>query len=422
METLISALLLVVVAGAIFTAIDVAARSGADDRNRTRANAIASEDQARLTAMKVSQLGNLRETREVVRDDVTYTVVSTGNYVSDSSGTTDCSGESTASYVAIESSVSWGSLRGRPPVRLETLITPPGGPITPDKGALAVSTTDGESAPIEGVTITGNGPTTFSGITNANGCVIFANLPEGNYTMSAAALAGYVDNDGNLPIDRNTSVTGLGTNVVALQLARPGQINVSYRTRPRGTNTQPASTNFDTATVFNVGMTAPKSFGTAGTMTSTLAAGPLFPFDSPINVYGGGCTAHNPAGKSGVPATATANVIVPQGGSVGATVDLPALYLDVRNGTPSNPGTLRAGATVHVTDITSGCEPVKRSYVSNASGRVDIGLAYGTYFICSRVSSSLRDAIASRTVMNYSSGTSATLYLGRQASGSSTCA
>lgn len=412
-ELLIGAMLLVVIAGAAFTAIEVAARSGTEDRNRTRAHAIAEEDQARMRAMQMSQLVNLNQTRTVTEDNIAYTVVSRSYWVSDATGTSECTGDASADYLSVTSTVTWPSLSGRPPVKLESLITPPGGAVSPDKGALAVSVVDGDAEPMEGVTITGEGLMSFTGVTNENGCVIFAGLPEGNYTVGANALSGLVDQDGKPPINRPTSVIALSTNIVALQLAPPGTVNVGFTSKLTA-NGPAVTTTGDTVTAYNTGMTQAVRFGTVGQAVSQVEAKPLFPFSSPVSFYAGNCIEHDPSGKAGVPESAIGNATVLPNSAVSATVEMPALHVTVRNGTPSNPGATVANVPLLVRDV-SGCtvngEGPLRQFQTNANGQVDTGLPYGKYAVCALLNGSNFDFLGNVNVQNYAAGTSITLYL-----------
>ena len=89
--------------------------------------------------------------------------------------------------------------RRAPPVLHQSTVAPPNGSISEDHGALAVSVQNGQGQGIGGVGLTGSGAGSFSGTTGANGCVIFGNLPEGNYTLTPVGSTGLVDRDGNPP-------------------------------------------------------------------------------------------------------------------------------------------------------------------------------------------------------------------------------
>ena len=135
--------------------------------------------------------------------------------------------------------------------------------------------------------------------------------------------------------------------------------------------------------VFNTGMTAAKMFGTpGGTRLSPRLATPLFPFASPVSVYGGACSNNLPSGAGSAPAVPS--VTVTPGGTSNVTVQLPALNLTVRNGTSSSPGTVVNNARVVTYDLE--CEingnPIEREFRTNTSGQLNTsnrGLPWGTY-------------------------------------------
>ncbi len=166
----------------------------------------------------------------------------------------------------------------------------------------------------------------------------------------------------------------------------PGSINVTFKTRIDGTV---VATTQDTVVVFNTGMTNAATYGTVGTRVTTLAATSLFPFSSPDAVYAGSCAENNPdPDELGLPAVAgaKADISVISNQATPAEIQLPALDLTVRRGNSSgSPGSPLSDATVKVTDTQCSVSgtPVKRTYTTNSSGKLDTpGLPYGIYDIC----------------------------------------
>src|SRR4029077_15475443 len=231
----------------------------------------------------------------------------------------------------------------------------------------------------------------FGGPAGAAGCVLWRNLPAGNYSMTAAGAAtGMVDPDGNAPTAQTVSVVDQATNTVNLQYDQPGSIPVTFTTRRQsdnalvtvGTNLpsgQPVKA--DSVMAFNTGMTTgPKRFGTApGTYASTITAAGIFPFSSPVSVYAGLCQ------NAAVDGAAVASVNVPPGGSQAATVQLPALHLNVYQGA-TTASAKAVGATVTVEDLLCPNIPTagfKRTFTTNALGQLDNpGLPMSDYRIC----------------------------------------
>ena len=366
-EVMVSAVLMIVIAVSVFGALEASGRAGSQERLRARAFAIAQDDQARMRSLKVSDVTRLSEFRDVVQDGRTYRVVSTGLPKLDRTATSTCeSGNSSADYVAINSTVTWNDMGGRPPVVIESLIAPPNGTLEANRGALGVSVVDSRSNPYSGITVAGSGAGTFSGTTTSTGCAIFGDLPVGNYNVTAAT-ANVVDADGLAPAATPTSVVAGSSNTLSLQYDRPSGFTVGFRTIKSGTTV--SATTFDRMRVFNTGMTQSKSFGTAGTFASTLKATGLFPFSSAYVVWAGACDANNPG--SGL---ALGSYIVPVGqtapSSANVNVQLPSLNIQAYKGTSSSSnGGASSGATVKVTD--DDCPAAgTRTYTTNSSGRL----------------------------------------------------
>ncbi len=217
-------LLLTIVAVGAFTAFDAATRSTAEERHRARANALAEADISRMRSMRISDLSNLVQTRTSCRTAQKYTVTSLAEYQTDGTGTASCeAGAASADYIKVSSKVTWPSLGSRPPVVSASLVAPPNGSISANAGGLAIAVENAANVGIPGVGISGSGAGSFSGTTGSTGCVIFGNLPAGNYTVTVSGVAnGLVDVDGNPPGPVSTSVVGESTNTLSLQYDNPG--------------------------------------------------------------------------------------------------------------------------------------------------------------------------------------------------------
>jgi Tfp pilus assembly protein PilV len=419
-EVLVASILMVTISLGALAAIDAATRSTAQERNRAQAHGVAQADQARMRSMRISDLANLNQTRTVTEQGTNYTVVSRGEYVTDTTGTASCDeGTASADYIRITSTDTWPAIGSRPAVVTEGIVSPSSGSIASDRGALAIEVRDAQDNGIPGVPVSGSGAGSFSGTTGSTGCVIIGNLPEGDYTLSVSGLAsGLIDHDGNPPDNIPTSVIGQSTNTVVLQFAEPGSIPVSFTTRNSSGNL--VASQADSVIVFNTGMSTPKTFGTPGTPATTITANNLFPFSSPDAVYAGTCQGDNPNPNDDEPPPvpqAVADVIVPAGGSAPATIQLPALFITVRSGTSSfNPGSLVSGATVRVADQNCPDDPTtgfKRTFTTNSQGTLsNPGFPYSDYEVCVG-NSSKHKTVTNVSVKNMTSGTTlSTFYLG----------
>ena len=189
LEVVVSALLVVIVAVGVLGAVEAATRSTSEERHRARAHGIAEEDLARMRSMRISDLSNLNQTRTVTSDGTPYTVVSRAEFATDATGTASCqAGLAAADYILITSTITWPSIGGRAPVREQSIVAPPNGSVSANSGSLAIRVENAQNNGIAGVGLSGSGAGSFSGSTGSNGCVIFGNLPAGNYTLDRLGL------------------------------------------------------------------------------------------------------------------------------------------------------------------------------------------------------------------------------------------
>ena len=372
-EVLVSGLLLVIVALGVFAGFDGASATSGTIKARAMASGVAQQDQERMRAFKLALLSNYRETRSQTIAGVPYKVVSRGDWISDASGSTACgSASARADYLKISSTVTWPAMVGAKPIKAESLVAAPNGSFGPSQGSLGVTVRDGSGTGVGGVPVSLSGTAARTDVTDDFGCVLYAFLPAGNYTVTLAA-PGYVDRQGSNTVTKSVSVIGEATNNVSLEYDRAGSIDIRFDTKVGAAAPQPA--NWDTATISHSGLNPPgtRLFGTAGVSKATLAAGGLFPFNDPYAVYAGNCGNANPSVYGHTPAFVT----VAAGTGYGATVRLPALNLDVRRA-----GAPLAAARVRVTPKVIGCAGVL-TFATNAAGVLPApGVPYGAYDVC----------------------------------------
>lgn len=421
-EVLVSALVIVLVGGAILTLLQATARSAADSRNRSLAQALAEEDQSRLRSMQISKLNRLNQNWSVKLGGTTYSINSTAQFVNNTSGTASCTGGNvSADYVRITSTVTWPARKGRPPVVTQSIIAPSNGSLNPGHGTLTVSTINAAGQPLPGVGLAGSGPANFSGTSDEAGCANFADLPAGNYTLTPTA-AGLVDKDGKAPAAMIRGVPPSGTQTVQLQYDKPGALEVDFKYRVGATATF-AVAKAKSIQVFNTGIGTPLTVSAPGGNPAEKIAttGKLFPFTTPYAAYAGSCVDNNPNPNSetGAPgALAVASITVPPGASVAplptGTIQLPALNITVKKG-----GAALVGAKVRLTGTCS----FSRNVTTIAGGTLaEPGLPWGTYDVCisgTNTSGNMRRKTYSGiAVQNLTSGTTIEIDTNSMSSGS----
>jgi Tfp pilus assembly protein PilV len=409
-EVLVSALIVVIVGGAVLTTLQATARSAGDSRNHSIAQAIAQEDQARLRSTRVSTLNRLNQTYPVVLDGTTFSVTSTGVFVNNTSQTASCtSGQTSADYIRITSSVTWPALGERPPVTMQSIVSPSNGSLDPGHGTLTISAINAAGLPLPGVGISGSGPANFSGTTDAGGCAVFADLPAApSYTVTPSA-PGLVDKLGHAPAALNPSpgVPPSGTNTAQVQYDIPGTIEADFKYRV-GNSGEFKSSNQRSIAIFNAGtgQSAPTFISGGSNPVAAIKSEALFPFTSNYAVYAGSCTENNPnptSNPAAPGAAAVTGVGVTPGANLKATIQLPAFNLTVKkSGTP-------AAAKVKITGTCS----FSREYATTTSATgtlVDVGLPWGTYNMCAQTGSGAsivrRSLSSSVAVQNLAAATS----------------
>jgi type II secretory pathway pseudopilin PulG len=393
-EILVSALVLAIVAGAVVTLLNATGRAGAQERRRSQAYAVAQEDQARLRAMRLTSLNNLKEENKVTMNGTTFTVVSTGVFVNNKSGSTSCTtGEVSADYVVIGTRVTWPSGGSTSPAAtIKSILSPANGSLDPTHGNLSITVKNASGVGIAGIGLSGVGASTFSATTDTSGCAMLADLPEGNYTVTPTGLASsLVDQDGK-PVGAFTvGVSGSTTTPVPRLYDLPGKVEkVAFKTKKADGTL--INSSADTIVVFNQGMTVGEVFGTAGgTRNATFApVSSLFPFLSPDSVYAGSCGYNNPNPKGEINPPGAAAIgsaqITANGVAPAITLQLPALYVNAWTGrSSSSKGSAFNNADVWVRDenCTNGSTKVLRRMATNAEGTLsDPGLPWGKYEVC----------------------------------------
>jgi Tfp pilus assembly protein PilV len=415
LEVVVSALILGLIALSTLTALDTASRFSSEEQKRSQASDLAQQDQDRLRSMTVAQLSNLNQTRTVTLGLNTFTIASTAQFVSDSTGTSSCNASASGDYIKTTSTVTWSTIGSRPPVIAESVITPAVG------GTVVVKVVDGKGNPVPGMNVSGAGA--GSNTTGPDGCAIFGGLLPGTFNFTASQ-AGYVDKDGNTspPASQQaTTVVDAATARKAFQFDRAGQIAVSFDTRVAGVV---GASSADMITMFNNNMTLP-SFRWAGTLSSyqlTITATQMFPFSSAYTVYAGSCPGDAPS-QNGV--ASDPSVTVPPGGTGSLLLHLPAINLSVLSGTVTVPGSPVARPHVVLTDQNCGGSPptqggsplIEHVLPTTTPGAlVDPGQPFGTYTLCAD-NGLVHVQIANIANNDLVNGTNATLYLGSGGAG-----
>jgi Tfp pilus assembly protein PilV len=370
-EVLVSALVVGLAVVGVFVALDAATATSGQNKARNVAANLAEADQERLRGMKVADLSNLRQTTPKTIDGGTYTVNSRTDWVNDKSGTQSCtSADSSLDYLKLTTTVTSPKLRGVKPVTTESIQAVPNGTF-PNQGSVVVQITNRSGTGVSGLSVTLAGANTYSQTTNVNGCVIFAYVPVGTYTLSFGRTDWV---EATYPNRQNVSdsvvVSSEQTSRKAYMYDTAGSISVVESAG------NPISGN--QFTVFHTQLTPINSRVFAGTTTGNV----LFPFSSMYSVWAGACGSGNPTlytGQTANPSVPPSQPLTP-GGSVTFSVRQPALKV-----TLTTSATLARNGTVVVKPTVAGCaaNTVKTlATTSTRTGTVTFPVPYGPYTVC----------------------------------------
>jgi hypothetical protein len=446
-ETLVSAVVLIVIALATLAAVDRAQSTSAIGKGRSVAASLAEQDQERLRSLPAPSLSTYRtnhaSTRVVTVGGLNYNVASTVDWVRDATGgTPSCSSDDNqADYLKITSTVTGTAVR---PVTISSLVAPPLA-YSNNRGTLAVKVLDGADQPVVGLAVTISGPAAATDTTNAAGCAVFAFIPAGDYHVQFAR-SGWVDPTGDNTVDETPTVNAGKVNQLSLIYDMAGAMTMRFDTKIG--SAAPTTSWGWTSSAMHTGVTGSgirpyiSAAATAATATPTtppnvqqsIALTDLFPFRTAYQTFAGQCKGSNPDTVLGTNTWFTSGfggfgdaVVIPPGDtSTVVTVRQPALALTVKDNSGS--GNLLQGANVFLTvdDTTCIGTPVRlKGLTTNASGLMtktgtgvptyDPGVPFGKYDICAEynfgtpTSTNWRAGFKTDVLVNNAGGVSTTL-------------
>ncbi len=299
-EIMVAATLTAMVATGVYAGLDGATAVSNGSKSRAIAAAIAQDDQERLRAVPPAELVDKSETRTVSRAGVQYTVASSSRWVADRDSTPDCNtATSRTGYLRILSRVTWPDMRGSRPVVVSSLVAPPNGTVTSNRGAIGIKVLDNNNNGVSGVSVSVSG-LALSGTTNSDGCVYWDDQPQGNYSYTASK-GGYVDHNGNTSVNRPIGVAGGQTRLDTIYLAPATTMDVQFVTRRYGG----AETNAVLPESMPLNLAASQLTQFAGvrvlpsSTSSARSVSGLFPMQ--YGVYGGNCVLENNPAQYGSP-------------------------------------------------------------------------------------------------------------------------
>lgn len=387
-EVLISSVVLVIVVLGVMAGLDSVSRTAGANQSKTVAGVLAEKDLERLRSLKTSDLSKLKslepETATVDVGGVTYTITSTAQLVSDTSGDdVSCSTPNGAGgYLRITSKVSSQDTRIKP-VTLSSIVAP-----QPGLGTLTALVRNADSAPLVKLPVQAIGLTPGTQQTNDAGCAIFIEREAGSYT-ARLNQATYVDPDGNQQVDHNVTVSAGNVTLTEFLYDLAGSFNVSVVRSDNSPDLSSGVIAAHTGVTLGYRAVAPASQATAFGFTS------MFPFSTAYEVFAGTCEGNNPANWDAnyFPNHPLAVAKVNRGENPGParkviepSINITATY---KNGTAAAAAT--SNARVFAYPKTPDCTPAPRislgnTQSSNGGRPANPGLPFGMYDVCAEYS------------------------------------
>lgn len=324
-EIVVSAMIVVLLAIGALSVLDRSSSLAGQQSIQAIATDIAQTEQEDLRAFAVADLSNLRRSFPKRVDNVDYTVNSRADWVTDSTGTPDCtSGE--ASYIKLKTTVTWPNMAGRKPAVLDTIVSPPARTFGENQGSLAVTVQDRNAVGVSGLGGTLSGPVNLSDTTSAAGCILWGYLPAVNGYTIGFSRSGWVNEQGVQAVALPTGVTGGTTKPITIPYDRAGSIRATFTTLRKANSDQGAAATLPTKPKKAVadiaqagGINRPFDVNSDGDTRGDLTS--LFPFTQAYSVYADTC------GFAAPPAPAAATVT--PGNRTDVTVPVPAMNIKV---------------------------------------------------------------------------------------------
>ena len=377
-ELVVAVSVFAVLAGGLALTIDGGLNLARNNRNRSVAANLASQemDQVRQESFTALPLGLVDRTESVV--GVPYTVRRETEWVDNASTTGPCdSTTGTPRVLRVSVSVFWTDMRGVAPAKSSTILSPPVGSYDPNNGHIAVKVLGSTADPLPGVPVT----VTASGFnrnltTTSDGCAFFAFVPPATYTVALGSV-GYVDRQGSSSPSQVTGVTSGATSSVAFDYDQAATLTLTLNSLGGG--------SFPSNLAVAVGNTAlvptgSKQFAGTGAIRTV---GNLFPYSDGYSAWVGSCADADPEGKDGNAvafwpgASRDTELQASPGGSASGTVSMPTVSLIY--GSLSALSGAHNVVAVHAAD--NGC-PTGLSYTVgtfSGPGTSLIALPYGTW-------------------------------------------
>lgn len=385
-EVVVAITLFTVMAGSILALLGGAIRLTRDDRFHMEASILASRELeiTRDAFSSTSRGPTTIDTNQVVNpspldsgtvgqplvvDNVPYTVTRTAQWSEmgqTAESTCDEGGSIELAYLRVWVDVTWPGLGDRPPVTMETVMTPPKGTYSALTGHIGVKVIDASGEPFAGRTVTVTGASgTFTETTSSDGCALFAFLTPGTYQVKVQT-AGYVNRNGD-PSGTATAQVQVGQLWrTTIEYDQAATISATFTTETG--YALPATNNIAIA-LGNSALLPSGSKKIAGS-GNTRSVSNLWPYPSGYQVWAGSCLDNDPqyTGQD-----RELPVTTDPGSTVAANVPLGAIEVQG----PAN----AAITAVHAADTACTSGQTITLGTTAATGKLKTSVPFGTWTI-----------------------------------------
>ncbi len=170
----------------------------------------------------------------LVVNNVPYTVTRTTQWASvagSAASTCDDGTGTELAYLKVRVDVSWPTLGSRPPVTMYTTMTPRKGTYAAGAGHIGLKVVDRAGRPLSGITATASGPSTKTGATGSDGCVLLPFLTPGTYQVTLSS-PGYVNQAGDTTAAQTVTIGAGELSRTTVEYDRAATINATFVTDP----------------------------------------------------------------------------------------------------------------------------------------------------------------------------------------------
>jgi Tfp pilus assembly protein PilV len=392
-EVMVSAVLLIVLALSTLSVIDRAQATSSNNRSRDVAAQLAQSEQDVIRQMPITALAGGYHTVNVPTKvgEITYSVSSDAEWVTDSGGAVTCSTSGRVAYLRSTSTVTWPGMGSIKPVTADAIVDPGVAALGANKGALTVLLSKADGTGTEGIGVTAGG---VSSVTDENGCAVLANLDSGPQTLTYSA-PGYVDKDSN-PAPSKPVTIGAGT---IAQASGSYDVAATINTTIKDDATPtPNVATWPSVALDHAQRSTPTLFSTLTGGTAN-ASTTVFPFSSSYKAFVGNCMGNDPSNTLYTNAGAAPGAQVNPGQTKSVTLTMRNVTVNLGSSSAAAGTTLRVSAdtaapsmapsapSVACTGLFTVSAPANGSIPAigpqpDASGKITFPLPYGVWRVC----------------------------------------